>query len=93
MIKDLIKYLMKEKTINYKYSFVNYIPELKYSDPDLYNKYESNINLDCIKEYINKNKKFNKINCHSFQIIYRVNNNINLTSFNIRILDEAYKNR
>ncbi len=46
--------------------FVNYIPELKYIDPDIYNKYESNIKLDCIKEYIKKNKKFNKIHCHSF---------------------------
>ena len=40
------------------------------------------------KEYINKNKKFNKLNCHSLQIVYRVNNNINLSTFLIRILDE-----
>ena len=37
---------------------------------------------------INKNKKFNKLNCHSLQIVYRVNNNINLSTFLIRILDE-----
>ncbi len=26
-------------------------------DPDIYNEYKTNINLDCIKEYINNNKK------------------------------------
>jgi hypothetical protein len=67
--------------------FLN-VNKLKYIDPDIYNKYESNINLDCIKEYIHHTKKFNKLTCHSFQINYKVNNNINLTSFNIRILDE-----
>ena len=30
---------------------------------------------------MNKNKKFNKLNCHSLQIVYRVNNNINLSTF------------
>ena len=64
------------------------IPDLKYIDPDIYNEYKTNINLDCIKEYINKNKKFNKLNCHSLQIVYRVNNNIIFSTFLIRILDE-----
>ncbi len=40
------------------------------------------------KEYIHSTKKFNNLTCHSFQIVYRVNKNINLISFNIRILDE-----
>ena len=71
-----------------KILFNGNIPDLKYIDPDIYNEYKTNINLDCIKEYINKNKKFNKLNCHSLQIVYRVSKNINLTSFNIRILDE-----
>ena len=57
-------------------------------DPTIWNEFDSNIDLDGIKEYINNSNKFNKINCHSFQIIYRVNNNISLTSFNIKILDE-----
>ncbi len=51
-----------------KILFGDNIPELKYINPDIYNEYKNNLNLDCIKEYINKNKKFNKINCHSFQI-------------------------
>ena len=74
-----------------KVLFVDNIPkrkQLKYIDPDIYNKYESNTNLDCIKEYIHNTKKINNLTCHSFQIIYKVNNDINLTSFNIRILDE-----
>ena len=74
-----------------KILFGNNIPsrkQLKYIDSDIYNEYKTNINLDCIKEYINKNKKFNKLICHSLQIVYRVSKNINLTSFNIRILDE-----
>jgi AraC-like DNA-binding protein len=44
--------------------FGNNIPsrkQLKYIDPEIYNKYITKINLDCIKEYINKNKKFNTI--------------------------------
>ena len=57
-------------------------------DPTIWNEFDSNIDLDGIKEYINNSNKFNKINCHSFQIIYSVNNNISLTSFNIRMLDE-----
>ena len=61
---------------------------MKYIDPDIYNEYKTNIDLDCIKEYIHSTKKFNNLTCHSFQIVYRVNKNINLTSFNIRILDE-----
>ena len=32
--------------------------------------------------------KFNKLNCHSLHIVYRVNYNINLSTFLIRILDE-----
>ena len=40
------------------------------------------------KECIDNTKKINNLTCHSFQIVYRVNNNINLTSFNIRVLDE-----
>ena len=60
----------------------------KFIDRFCYNEYASNINLDCIIEYINKNEKFSKIKCHSFQIIFKVNTNFNLTSFNIRILDE-----
>ena len=74
-----------------KILFGNNIPsrkQLKYIDPDIYNEYKTNINLDCIKEYINKNKKFNKSNCHSLQIVYRVNNNINFSTFLIRILNE-----
>ena len=64
------------------------IPDLKFIDPDIFNKFKTNINLDCIKKYINKNEKFNKIKCHSFQTVFKVNKNINLTSFHIRILDE-----
>ena len=45
--------------------FNDNIPDLKFIDPNIYNEYKTNINLDCIKEYINKNKKFNKLNCHS----------------------------
>jgi hypothetical protein len=74
-----------------KILFGNNIPsrkQLKYIDPDIYNEYKTNIDLDCIKEYIHSTKKFNNLTCHSFQIVYRVNKNINLTSFNIRILDE-----
>ena len=74
-----------------KILFGNNIPsrkQLKYIDPDNYNEYKTNIDLDCIKEYIHSTKKFNNLTCHSFQIVYRVNKNINLTSFNIRILDE-----
>ena len=40
------------------------------------------------KRIYQQNEKFNKINCHSFQTIFKVNTNFNLTSFNIRILDE-----
>jgi hypothetical protein len=32
--------------------------------------------------------KFNRFNCHSFQPVFEVNNYFNLTSFDIRILDE-----
>ena len=74
-----------------KIVFGNNIPSRKqliYIEPNIFNEYKTNINLDCIKEYINKNKKFNKLNCHSLQIVYRVNNNINLSTFLIRILDE-----
>jgi ferredoxin-thioredoxin reductase catalytic subunit len=74
-----------------KILFGNNIPsrkQLKYIDPNIYNEYKTNINLDCIKEYINKNKKFNKLNCHSLQIVYRVNSSINFLSFLIRLLDE-----
>ena len=71
-----------------KILFGDNIPDLNYIDPDIFNIFKHNINLDCIKEYINNTKKFNNLNCNSFQIVYRVNNNINLTSFNVRILDE-----
>jgi hypothetical protein len=71
-----------------KILFGDNIPELKYINPDIYNEYKQYINLDCIKEYIHNTKKFNNLTCHSFQIIYRVNKSIHLTSFNIRILDE-----
>jgi hypothetical protein len=74
-----------------KILFGNNIPsrkQLKYIEPNIFYEYKTNFNLDCIKEYINKNKKFNKLNCHSLQIVYRVNNNINLSTFLIRILDE-----
>ena len=74
-----------------KILFGNNIPsrkQLKYIEPNIFNKYKTNINLDCIKEYIHNTKKINNLTCHSLQIIYKVNNNINLTSFNIRILDE-----
>jgi hypothetical protein len=72
-----------------KILFGDNIPQLKYLNPGIYNEYKNNNNLDCIKEYINKNKKFNKINCHSFQIVYRVNSSINFLSFLIRKLDES----
>ena len=71
-----------------KILFGDNIPDLNYIDPNIFNIFKHNINLDCIKKYINNTKKFNNLNCNSFQIVYRVNNNINLTSFIVRILDE-----
>ncbi len=56
------------------------IYNIKYINPDIYNEYKNNLNLDFIKDYISK-KKFYKINCHSFQIVYRVNSSIYFLSF------------
>ena len=62
------------------------LKQLQYIEPNIFNEYKSKINLDCIKEYINTN--CNGIIANSFQIIYKVNSIIGLTSFNIRVLDE-----
>ena len=62
------------------------LKQLQYIEPNIFNEYKSKINLDCIKENINTN--CNGIIANSFQIIYKVNSIIGLTSFNMRVLDE-----
>ena len=50
------------KSNEYTLKWKNYFNQnnTKFINPFCYNEYVSNINLDCIKEYI-KNEKFNKI--------------------------------
>ncbi len=76
MINDYVKYLVKTKTINYWKVLVwiifQNIKQLKYIDPDINNKYEIKINLDCLNEYLHNITKIDNLTCHSFQIVYRV---------------------
>ena len=68
LIKDFKLYTKRCEAFNCKYSnedelkWKNYFNQnkTKFIDPFCYNEYASNINLDCIKEYINKFK--NSIN-------------------------------
>ncbi len=94
--KDFKLYTKRCEACNCKYSNEDTLKKnkvfqqnkAKYITPDIWNKFKSENSLDCIKEYINENKKLNKINCNSFKIVYRVNNNFSLSSFIIKMLDE-----
>ena len=99
LIKDFKLYKKRCEAFNCKYNnefdlkLKKYFEQnkTKYINPDIWNIFtlkSDDDNLDCIKEYINKNKKFNKINCNSFKIVYRVNNNFKFSTFIIKMLDE-----
>ena len=85
MILYIIKYqniLLEDKTINKMfydkndYYLLNFlcgkIWDVKYVKPKfVWNEYKTNINLDCIKTYLNTR---HNLNCDSLKIFYRVNN-------------------
>jgi len=72
-----------------KVLFDNNVPtrkQLQYIEPYVFNEYKSKLNVNCIKEYL-INSFRGRIDNPSFQIIFRIDSNIDLTSFNIRLLD------
>ncbi len=87
--QDFKLYTKRCEAYNCKYSNEDTLKRIffqqnktKCINPDIWNKFKSENSLDCIKEYINKNKKFNKINCNSFKIVFRVNNNLIFLLYN-----------
>ena len=80
---NISKYLLEDKQINKifnekdDYYLLNllfgYIPNLKFINPNTWNEYKTNINLDCIKNYINDNYK---LSCNKIKVVYRVSKQI-----------------
>ena len=76
---NITKYLLEDKQINkifskkddyYLLNFLcNKIWDVKYIKPNAWNEYKTNINLDCIKHYLNIR---HNLNCDSLKIMYRV---------------------
>ena len=80
---NISKYLLEDKQINKifhekdDYYLLNIlfgdIPNLKYINPNTWNEYKPNINLDCIKDYFNDTYK---VSCNKIKVIYRVSKKI-----------------
>jgi len=89
---NITKYLLEDKQINKIFSekddyyLLNFlcgkIWDVKYIEPNAWNEYKTNINLDCIIHYLNIR---HNLNCESLKIMYRVNKNLNFDSYNINI--------
>ena len=87
---QISKYLLKDKSIdkifNKKddYYLLNFlcgkIWDVKYIEPNVWNEYKTNINLDCIKNYVNT-----KFDCNKLIVKYQVNNNIIYNAFMIKM--------
>jgi hypothetical protein len=96
---QISKYLLEDKTINKMfydkndYYLLNFlcgkIWDVKYVEPKfVWNEYKININLDCIKTYLNTR---HNLNCDSLKIFYRVNNSLNFVSYIINIFHNDNK--
>ena len=62
--------------------------DVKYIEPNAWNEYKTNINLDCIIHYLNIR---HNLNCESLKIMYRVNKDLNFDSYNINIYNNDNK--
>ena len=81
---NISKYLLEDKQINKifngkdDYYLLNIlfgnIPNLNYIGPNTWNEFKTNMNLDCIKDYINDTYK---LRCNKIKVIYRVSKQIN----------------
>ena len=56
--------------------------DVKYIEPNVWNEYKTNINLDCIKNYVNTKSNFD---CNKFIEKYQVNDNIIYNAFMIKM--------
>ena len=61
---------------------------VKYIGPNSLNEYSTNINLDCIKNYVNTKSKFD---CNKFIVKYQVNKNIMYNVFMINMYNNETK--
>ena len=95
---NITKYLLEDKQINKIFSekddyyLLNFlcgkIWDVKYIKPNAWNEYKTNINLDCIKHYLNIR---HNLNCDSLKIMYRINKNLNFDTYNINIYNNDNK--
>ena len=87
------KYLLKDKSIDkifnekddhYLLNFLcGKIWDVKYIEPNnIWNIYKTNINLDCIKNYVNTTFKFD---CNKLIVKYQVKKNIMYNAFMIKM--------
>ena len=86
------KYLFEDKSIDKTffekddYYLLNFlcgkIWDVKYIEPNAWNEYKTNINLDCIIHYLNIR---HNLNCESLKIMYRVHTNLIFDSYVINI--------
>ena len=86
------KYLFEDKSIDKiffekdDYYLLNFlcgkIWNVKYIKPNSWNEYKTNINLDCIKHYLNIR---HNLNCKSLKIMYRVHSNLIFDSYIIYV--------
>jgi len=97
---NILSHLKKDKTINKIFHnqedyflqelLTGKIEKLTYVKPDEWNEYKSNLNFDCIKNYINNNPKFfetrGKVNI--LNIKYRVTNKLVVSSIVVKAYDD-----
>ena len=95
---NIIKYLLEDKQINKIFSkkddyyLLNFlcgkIWDVKYIEPNTWNEYKTNINLDCIINYLNIR---HNLNCESLKTMFRVNKNLNFSWYNKNIYNNDNK--
>ena len=96
---QISKYLLEDKTINKifhdknDYYLLNFlcgkIWDVKYVEPKfVWNEFKTNINLDCIKTYLNTR---HDLNCDRLKILYRVNSTLIFCSYIINIYNNDNK--
>ena len=95
---QISKYLLEDKQINKIFSkkddyyFLNFLCgkvwDVKYIKPNAWNEYKTNINLDCIKKYVNS--KFN-FSCNEFKVIFQVSKKITYEAVIINMYNNENK--
>ena len=95
---NITKYLLEDKEINKIFSekddyyLLNFlcgkIWNVKYIGPNSWNKYTTNINLDCIKNYVNS--KFN-FRCNELKVMFQVLKKITYESLIINMYNNENK--